>query len=104
MNHLTIAHCGEGCFTVAGDLTFATIAKNTVNALIMNQGYQTITVDLSEVANTDSAGLALMIEWLKCAHKSGVCLVFNNIPKQLLALANLSGLKDSPYFSQYFQD
>jgi phospholipid transport system transporter-binding protein len=40
-----------------------------------------------------------MIEWIKLSRMSRVKLSFKHIPDQLLALAKLSGLQDSEYFS-----
>ncbi len=52
-----------------------------------------ISIDLKKVKAVDSAGLALIIEWLKTAHSRGINLNFINVPKQLLALARLSGFE-----------
>lgn len=99
MSKLQITDEGAGCFAVDGDLTFATIDKKTVQSLAFLTAAKEITVDLSRVANTDSAGLALMIEWIRYARGKRTALSFKNIPRQLLNLAKLSGLDDSSYFS-----
>lgn len=80
-------------FEIEGDLTFATIDKNT--AKIMNKLLtpHDITIDLRKVNAVDSAGLALIIEWLKIARSRNITLHFINVPKQLLALARLSGFE-----------
>ena len=43
----------------------------------------------------DSAGLALMIEWLKISKKQHCTLSFINIPQQLQALAKISGIDEN---------
>ena len=40
-------------------------------------------IDLSGVTSSDSAGLALLIEWLSVAQAAGRSLKFENIPLQL---------------------
>jgi len=47
-------------------------------------------IDLAGVTESDSAGLALMIEWLSVAKSSGHPLHYDNMPAQLHQLANLS--------------
>jgi len=52
-----------------------------------------------QVEATDSAGLALMIEWIRLSRMSRVQLRFKNVPEQLLALAKLSGFDETEYFA-----
>ena len=47
-------------------------------------------IDLAGVKGTDSAGLALLVEWLSIAKTAGRVLRYENIPSQLLQLAKLS--------------
>ena len=42
----------------------------------------------------------LMIEWIKYAREQRLSLSFKNVPQQLLTLAKLSGLENSPYFAK----
>jgi ATP-dependent DNA helicase RecQ len=53
-----------------------------------------LTIDLSEIVNSNSAGLALIIEWKKLSKQHNTRLMLTHIPKQLTLLAELSGLKD----------
>lgn len=92
MNKLTIVNEGSGTFIVDGDLTFFTIDKKTVNSFSFLTNNKQVTLDLGGVGNSDSAGLALMIEWIKNARTKRVQLKFRNIPPQILNLAKLSGL------------
>ena len=98
MSKLKIIDQGAGHFVVDGDLTFATIDRQTVKSSAFLMSAKEITVDLGRVALTDSAGLALMIEWLKHARSQRVHLRFQNIPKQLLTLAKLSGFDKAGHF------
>ena len=99
MSALSILEQSAGVFQVQGDLTFASIDKQIIKSFGFLKTSQTITIDLSEVSNTDSAGLALMIEWIKMARQYHVTLNFKNVPEQLQKLAKLSGFHTSDYFT-----
>jgi len=99
VNAINITQQSPGIFSVAGDLTFVSIDKKTVESLAFLKSAHSVTIDLAQVTNTDSGGLALLIEWVKFARGNRVELKFRNIPEQLLTLAKLSGLETSEYFA-----
>lgn len=99
MAKLHLAEQSPGYFTVEGNLTFATIDKQTLQSFKFLKGIDTICIDLAKVKTTDSAGLALMIEWIKQARMIRAQLSFKNIPDQLMALAKLSGFDKTEYYS-----
>ena len=92
MNKLQILEREKGVFVIEGDLTFASIDKDTLKSLDFLTASKTITLDLSQVVVTDSAGLALIIEWLKYARNKRIQIRVKNIPEQLRKIAKLSGL------------
>jgi phospholipid transport system transporter-binding protein len=51
-------------------------------------------IDLSGVKDSDSSGLALLVEWLSIARAEGKTLRYENIPTQLHQLARLSDLEE----------
>lgn len=51
-------------------------------------------IDLSGVADSDSSGLALLIEWLSIARAEKHSLRYENIPAQLHQLARLSDVEE----------
>jgi len=104
VSRLKITDEGGGRFAIDGDLTFTTIAKDTIKSLTFLASAKTIIIDLSRVTNTDSAGLALMIECIKQARSNRTTLTFCNIPKQLLNLAKISGFDNSPYFTSQLEN
>jgi phospholipid transport system transporter-binding protein len=53
-----------------------------------------LSVDFSGVTEGDSAGLALLIEWLRAARQRGRPIHFQNIPAQINALARISEVGD----------
>ena len=80
------------CYFVEGDLTFSTLNKKTINSFDFLNSAKEICIDLEKVATADSAGLALMIEWIKHSKLLNTKLTFKNVPQQLLTLAKLSDL------------
>ncbi|MFI3154754.1 MAG: STAS domain-containing protein [Methylococcaceae bacterium] len=99
MSRLNIIKQGAGRFVIDGDLTFATIDKQTLKSFSFLKVAKEVTIDLARVSCTDSAGLALMIEWIKYARHNRTQLSFKNIPEQLLNLAKLSGFDQSSHFA-----
>jgi phospholipid transport system transporter-binding protein len=51
-------------------------------------------IDLAGVKDSDSSGLALLIEWLSIARASSRSLRYENIPAQLQQLARLSEVEE----------
>lgn len=78
---------------LSGDLDF-----NTVPALLAQIEQQLpragalLEVELGEVAHSDSAGMALLMEWTRRARARRTEVHFLHPPKQLLKLARLTGL------------
>jgi phospholipid transport system transporter-binding protein len=58
------------------------------------RGNSQLTVDLSGVESTSSAALALLLQGLEEAQKSGCDLGFKHIPTSLLALAKVSNVEN----------
>jgi phospholipid transport system transporter-binding protein len=99
MSPLSIVNESPGRFLVEGNLTFSAMNKKTVSDFAFLTTNKQITLDFSKVDNADSAGLALMLEWIKQASGKRVQLRFINIPGQILNLAMLCGLDKTSYFS-----
>lgn len=51
-------------------------------------------IDLGGVQESDSAGLALLLEWLRVAKQRNQRVRFANVPAQLLALARISEVEE----------
>jgi phospholipid transport system transporter-binding protein len=79
---------------VAGVMHFTTVTA------LLNQGTAAIeqgraaVIDLSGVKDSDSSGLALLIEWLSVARAGRRSLRYENIPAQLHQLARLSDVEE----------
>lgn len=83
-----------GCINVCGDLTFATVNDLLVSARRVFTPIKVLDIDLADVSCSDSAGLALLIDWMRAAKKENKPIVFHNIPAQMLAMAHASGLDE----------
>jgi phospholipid transport system transporter-binding protein len=77
---------------VVGLLEFGTVAALLpLGSAAICEGRAPV-IDLAAVTGSDSAGLALLIEWLSVAKAAERALRYENIPLQLHQLARLSEL------------
>jgi phospholipid transport system transporter-binding protein len=92
---MSVISTSPGAFAVRGAMEFANAAALLDEGLAAFAGAPAgavITLDLAEVGRTDSAGLAVLLEWLGAARRGGHTLSVANPPANLLALARVSGL------------
>jgi len=99
MSTFTISKQLDNHYHIDGDLTFSSINKKTMPSFDFLKQSNEIQIDLRKVVSTDSAGLALLLEWIKHSKLYNTKLVFMNIPHQLLTLATLSGLDLNEYLT-----
>jgi len=83
---------GPDSFLLRGDLSFSTVMDLSRQSIGMLWQGETVTLDLTGVTRTDSAGLALLVEWLRVARRKGKTIRFRNIPEQMMAVAQVVGL------------
>ena len=76
-----------------GELDFATAAAGLHAGLTAMAAGKAWSMDLSRVTAGDSAGLAVLVEWLSAAHARGATLRYEAIPAQILAIARISDLE-----------
>jgi phospholipid transport system transporter-binding protein len=79
---------------VVGSLDFDTVARLLPRGTAAISGGLAATIDLRGVTASDSAGLALLIEWLSVAKQKGRPVRYENVPAQLHQLARLSDVDD----------
>ena len=79
----------NGVCHVGGTLNFVTAgdALKAVSAHIKTNPQ--LTIDMSAVSDSNSVGLALMIEWLAIARSENHSVTFNQIPNSLRQLAGV---------------
>jgi phospholipid transport system transporter-binding protein len=79
---------------VNGSLHFTTVSELlALGADAIDRGRAAV-IDLAGVTASDSAGLALLIEWLSIAKAASRSLRYENIPSQLQQLARLSEVEE----------
>jgi len=85
-----LVDAGAGQCSVDGDLTLATAGAlwRQLRSSGLLRGASS--VDLSQVKESDSAGLALLIAWRASCQASGGDLVVKDLPERLSALARLT--------------
>lgn len=88
-----------GRWTLAGVLDFDTVGRLAVEGDVLLRtaavrGQKQLLIDLSGVERANSAGLALLLEWLEMARARGLSLVYAGLPASLHRLAAVSNLGD----------
>jgi len=84
----------DGKLELSGELGFTTVrevlepGRRAVAALAGRRAV----LDLTGVSKSDSAGLALVVDWLRAARVGQVQLELRGIPAQMADIARLSGL------------
>lgn len=94
MSRARLDSLGTGHFRVSGVLDAATAADVLEQSESAFAQAPQIEVDLGGVGESDSAGLALLIEWLRIARQAGKKIHFANVPAQIEALARISEVED----------
>jgi len=84
----------EGVYHLSGELVFETVPDVLERSVMMFQSGVDVDIDLSGVVRADSAGLALLIEWVRRANKQRHKMVFRNMPEQMSAIVGLVGLDE----------
>ena len=79
--------------TVTGALTLETVPLLYRNSAGWFVGGGELILDLAQVERADSAGLALLIEWLRRAKATNCKLRFANIPEPVQTLIRINGLQ-----------
>ena len=81
---------------VSGEISFRTVTQilSEGRVLIETLAVGKLALDLSAVTKTDSAGLALVVDWIRIARQRGSHLQIVGAPSQLVDIARVSGLED----------
>ena len=87
----------DGSISVSGELNHQTVPsllKQSGELLFRGDGNPggDIAIDLSAVSRADSAGVALLIEWLRQAKRNNKTIRFSNMPEQMHEIATVSGV------------
>lgn len=85
---------GGGRFALRGVLGYGTARLALENGATLFGDTRVIKVDLSGVTAADSAGLALLIEWVSWARAQHRELRFFELPSQIRAIARICEVED----------
>lgn len=94
MSRAKLESLGAGRFRVSGVLDATTVGDLLKQSSERFTNLPEVEVDFAGVSDGDSAGLALLIEWLRLAKDSQRQILFANIPGQISALARISEVED----------
>jgi phospholipid transport system transporter-binding protein len=93
-SRIEVSEPSPGRVTVSGDLTFATArdARQAGVLVLESSRAQSIVIDCSGVTRADSAGLAVLLDWLAWGRRKSRALSLQNLPASLVAIARISEL------------
>ncbi len=91
MSLLRIKAVSQNQLALVGEAVFDTVPhfQNNLPSEINNSNSS---ISLSQVTKVDSAGLAMLLEWLVMAEQVEIHLRYIDIPDQLKAMSQLSNL------------
>ena len=85
---------GEGRFALSGTMGFKTADQILKDSELLFEEHTRIEVDLDGVTETDSAGLALLLEWITWANHTVREIRFLNTPEKISAIARTTEVED----------
>lgn len=88
-----IQRVGDGRLEASGALDYQSAGRALPGGLALIEKDKPCTIDLSRVIEADSAGLAVLVEWLATARARGATIRYECIPAQILAVARISDLE-----------
>lgn len=92
MSEARLEALGDGRFRLAGVLDVESVPALVERIDELLQAPGDVEVDLGAVSRADSAGLALLVDWYREANRRGRRIHFRQVPPQMLALAQVSGV------------
>lgn len=87
MADFDITDKGDGHFSLRGEMTFHSAGSLLRASERLFEAHTRIEMDLGGVTETDSAGLALMLEWITWANHTVREIRFINVPAKIDAIA-----------------
>jgi phospholipid transport system transporter-binding protein len=94
VTHFAITTDGDGRVKASGELSFETAARALRCGLDLLRPDGAWVIDLSGVTSGDSAGIAVLVEWLAAVRAAGGNVRYEGVPTQMLAIARISDLDD----------
>ena len=94
MSDFVLQEHGDGRFSLGGQVSFHTAETILRESARLFAAHDRIRIDLSAVERTDSAGLALLLEWISQASQSGKQIAFDEIPEKIHAIAETAEIDE----------
>ncbi len=94
MSQAQLREAAPGRLLLMGELNFNSVVTLLPQGVEMFRQNQPLEMDLSGVDKANSAGLALLLEWLDIAKTRGAELSFTHLPESLLDIARISNAED----------
>jgi phospholipid transport system transporter-binding protein len=87
-----ISEPSSGRIVISGELTFASArdARQLGLLVLESSRAERIVIDCSSVTRADSAGLAVLLDWLAWGRRKSRPVSLENLPASLLAIARIS--------------
>lgn len=82
----------ENIFFVAGHLNFSNVMSIYQKSLLELNKCSSFEFDFSQLKSSNSAGLALIIEWVKLAKQVNKPIRFFSLSQDLMSIAKVTGL------------
>jgi len=82
----------DGSFALKGTLSFKTVTALRNQGIDLFNASEALVIDLADIKRSDSAGVALLIEWMRFAQSQGKSISYLNTPSQMLAIVRASSL------------
>jgi len=90
MTQASLSRSGDNQFAVGGVIGFESVTDLLEQSKALFSSASAINIDLSAVTHADSAGLALILEWLRDGKHNNKVVRYQNLPAQLRSLAVIS--------------
>jgi phospholipid transport system transporter-binding protein len=89
---VAIGEATPGRVTVTGELTFASARDaRQIGVLVLECARaERIAIDCGGVTRADSAGLAVLLDWLAWGRRKSRVVTLENLPAALVAIARIS--------------
>lgn len=91
MNHADVTFT-QNEFVLTGNLDFSNVVAVYKKALPQFKSASSLVFNFADLKTSNSAGLALMIEWMKRAKAANKPLEFRNVSPGLQSIAKAAGL------------
>lgn len=92
MNSAALIQRDHDTLYISGSLDFIHVMMLWNESMPLMEEYTYLNFDFSKVSSVKSAGIALLIEWVKWAEQHHKTLRFIHVPRELLSMALMCGV------------